>query len=429
VRGDGTMKKEFSINLLDLVLSLATAIDLVSTVVADHHKRVAYIALRLGEELGLSHEELENLVLAGSLHDIGALSLKERIDTLEFELANSKNHAELGYRFLRQFPLLEGVADIVRYHHVYWEDGKGAKVDGNDVPAASHLIHLADRISVSIDPRRHVLIQAQDIYQKIRENAGRMFVPEYVEAFEKLSAKEYFWMDAASPSIELALRRRIKSDAAKLSLEEMSNLSQVFTRIVDFKSTFTSTHSSGVAATAEALARIMGFSDIECSYMNIAGHLHDLGKLAVPAEILEKPSALSEEEFSVIRGHTFYTRQVLESMGDLGVITEWATAHHERLNGSGYPGHEEHKDLSAGARIISVADVFTALTEDRPYRKGMGKDQALEVLQEMADTSALDSSVVSQLRQNFDEINDARIAAQKVAAKEYDEMVKSLNLS
>jgi len=395
------MKNEFTINLLDLVLSLATAVDLVSNVVADHHKRVAYIALSLGEELGLSHKELESLVQAGSLHDIGALSLKERISTLDFELANAKNHAELGYRVLRQFPLLKDVADIVRYHHVYWENGKGAKVDGNDVPTASHLIHLADRISVSVDPRRHV----------------------------KLSAKEYFWMDAASPSIDLALRRRIKSDSAKLSLDEMSNLSKVFTRIVDFKSTFTSTHSSGVAATAEALARIVGFSDLECSYMSIAGHLHDLGKLAVPAEILEKPSALSEEEFSVIRGHTFYTRQVLESMGDLDVITDWATSHHERLNGSGYPSHEEHEDLSVGARIISVADVFTALTENRPYRKGMTKDEALEVLQEMADTSALDSSVVSQLRQNFDEINDARIAAQKVAAKEYDEMVTSLGLS
>ncbi len=423
------MNKEFSINLLDLVLSLATAIDLVSNVVADHHKRVAYIALNLGEELGLGHDELETLVLAGSLHDIGALSLKERIDTLEFELANSKGHAELGYRFLRQFPLLKDIADIVRYHHTYWEDGKGAKVDGNDVPAGCHLIHLADRISVSIEPKRHVLIQAQDIYQKIRENAGKMFVPEYVEAFEKLSTREYFWMDAASPSIELALRRRISSSPTKLSLDEMDNLAKVFTRIVDFKSTFTSTHSSGVAATAEALARIVGFSDLECKLMRIAGHLHDLGKLAVPAEILEKPSALSEEEFSVIRGHTFYTQQVLQSMGDLGPITEWASAHHKRLDGSGYPSHEEMEDLSLGARIISVADVFTALAEDRPYRKGMERDQALEVLQEMADTAVLDGTVVSQLRRNFDEINDARIAAQKVAKQEYNEMVASLNLS
>ena len=423
------MKNEFSINLLDLVLSLATAVDLVSTVVADHHKRVAYIALSLGEELGQSHGELENLVLAGSLHDIGALSLKERISTLDFELANAKNHGELGYRFLSQFPLLKDVADIVRYHHTYWEEGKGAKIDGNDVPMASHMIHLADRISVSVDPRRHVLIQAQDIYQKIRENAGAMFVPEYVAAFEKLASMEYFWMDSASPSIDLALRRKIKSNPSKLSLDEMDNLSTVFTRIVDFKSTFTSTHSSGVAATAETLARIMGFSDLECRYMRIAGHLHDLGKLAVPAEILEKPSALSEEEFSVIRGHTFYTRQVLESMGDLDVITDWAASHHERLNGSGYPGHDEHEDLSLGARIVSVADVFTALTEDRPYRKGMEKEQVLEVLQEMADTAALDATVVSHLRQNFDEVNDARIAAQKVAKQEYDEMVKSLGLS
>ncbi len=80
-------------------------------------------------------------------------------------------------------------------------------------------------------------------------------------------------------------------------------------------------------------------------------------------------------------------------------------------------------------RIISVADVFTALTEDRPYRKGMAKDEALEVLQEMVDISVLDAGIVSLLRQNFDEVNAALATAQKVAAQEYDEMVKSLGRS
>jgi len=155
--------------------------------------------------------------------------------------------------------------------------------------------------------------------------------------------------------------------------------------------------------------------------MKVAGHLHDLGKLAVPAEILEKPAKLTEEEFDIIKSHTFYTYSILETISDLDVINAWASFHHERLDGKGYPFRHKGEDLSLGSRIMAVADVFTAITEDRPYRKGMTSDRALQVLQQMAANSALDSGIVSLLTLHYNEIDSMRIDAQTAAMEEYQQ--------
>jgi len=144
----------------------------------------------------------------------------------------------------------------------------------------------------------------------------------------------------------------------------------------------------------------------------------------VPAEILEKPTKLDEAEFSVIRGHTYHTRRILDSIGDLGPITDWAASHHERLDGTGYPFHELDADLSLGARMMSVADVFTALTEDRPYRKGMRRQEVLATLEQMAQRRLLDGGIVALLRDNYEKVNRARIAAQKEEAEEYRKIMQ-----
>lgn len=155
--------------------------------------------------------------------------------------------------------------------------------------------------------------------------------------------------------------------------------------------------------------------------MKIAGYLHNLGKLAVPLEILEKAAKLTEDEFNIIKSHTFYTCRILETISNLDVINTWASFYHERLDGKGYPFHHKGEDLSLGSRIMAVADVLTAVTEDRPHRKGMPSDGALQVLRQMAESSVLDSYVVSTLRLYYDEVNSVRIAARAAASKEYQE--------
>jgi len=109
--------------------------------------------------------------------------------------------------------------------------------------------------------------------------------------------------------------------------------------------------------------------------MEVAGNLHDLGKMVIPNSILNKPDKLNKEETAIMRQHTYFTYTVLNSIGGISQIAEWAAFHHERLDGSGYPFHLGADKLGIGSRIMAVADVFTAISEDRPYRKGMSQQE------------------------------------------------------
>lgn len=414
--------------LFDLVMALTTATDLVSPAISNHGKRVAYIAMSLAANAGLPLDFQHELVLAGALHDVGALALKERMDLLEFEAQDVGDHAELGYLFLSRSTLIPGIALTVRYHHQHWLDGAGAHSGHVPVPLASHYLHLADRIDVAVLRHVHPLGQVKIVLRKIQAQSGSMFVPELVQHFEQLAEKEYFWLDLVSPAIDRVLDKRMSSANLELDQEALLDLAKLFSHIIDFKSPFTSTHSAGVAAAAEALARMAGFSQSDCQQIRIAGYLHDIGKLSVPTEILEKAAALSTDEFDKIRSHTYYTRNILEPIPAFERITDWAASHHERLDGLGYPYHQQGGELSQGARIVAVADVFSALTEDRPYRGGLSRDAVLAIMDPMASSGKLDSSLLGLLRAHYEEIDARRCRAQAQAAAEYQSIVAMLKL-
>jgi HD-GYP domain-containing protein (c-di-GMP phosphodiesterase class II) len=122
-----------------------------------------------------------------------------------------------------------------------------------------------------------------------------------------------------------------------------------------------------------------------------------------------------------MKGHSFYTYHILEAIEELEIITLWASFHHERLDGSGYPFQISGDQLPLPARIVAVADVFTAITEDRPYRAGMDPEAALGLLRKMAEEGALDRGVVGVLADNFSEVNSVRHRAQEDAHREYEE--------
>jgi HD-GYP domain-containing protein (c-di-GMP phosphodiesterase class II) len=418
--------RESYISLFDLIMSLSDAMDLISPAIVNHHKQVAYIAYSIGEEMSLSTEEKNELILAGLSHDIGAFSLKERLSVMQFEIDGPHTHARLGSSMLRMFKPFSRMATLVKFHHVPWDSGAGTEFDGEEVPTGSHLLHLADRVAVLIKKEQEILGQVKSIRDRISEESGKMFMPEAVDAFLELAAKECFWLDtfSLSRSISSLLQSSVRTGTIEMNLDCLISLSKLFSEIIDFRSPFTATHSSGVAACAESIAEFAGFSERECRMMRIAGYLHDMGKLAVPKEILEKPARLTAEEFNVIRSHTYHTYRTLETMGDLDIINTWASFHHERMDGTGYPFHLKGQDLSLGSRIMAVADVFTAITEDRPYRKGMDSSSTLKVLHNMAK-SALDPGIVSILADHFDEINSSRIAAQEPTAREYQEIMRS----
>ncbi|MDK2991579.1 MAG: hypothetical protein PWP48_812 [Clostridiales bacterium] len=408
------MSMKMEIPMLDMIIALSTAIDLISPVVSGHHKRVAYIAYSLSKQMGLPIAEQEEILMAGVLHDSGALSLEERLHALNFEDDYPHLHAETGYRLFKDFEPLAVSASLIRHHHDRWD------VYGESIPVGSHILHLADRIDVSIDKNKEVLGQIDGINRQIESQFGHMFMPVLKDVYRSLAAKESFWLDIIFKPLNDVKKRLALLEPMSLNIDNLLDLTDIFRRIIDFRSRFTATHSAGVAVVAETLSRLFGFTEQQCHMMKIAGYLHDLGKLAIPEEILEKPAALNIYEFNIMRSHTFHTYRILESIKGLEEINEWASFHHERINGKGYPFHYKDSELSLGARIMAVADVFTAITEDRPYRKAMNKSQAIKTLNYMAIDS-LDSDVVSMLVANFDKINGICRSAQWSAVEEYDD--------
>jgi len=406
------------INMYDLLLSLTKAVDLVSPELANHHQKVAYLAFKIAEQMGLSEEQKRDLVLAGLLHDIGALSLNERLELLFDEPPTSQNHAIRGAKLLEGFMPLQSTAEIIRYHHIPWNNGAGSLFGSKKVPQSSHILHLADRIAVSIDNNRDILCQIQDIQCRIQAQKSTNFLPEAVDAFMEISDHEYIWLDLTYKPLLYFFPQIVSFDVMHLNMDEVVDLTKIFSSIIDSNSSFTANHSAGVAATAEKLAELAGFSKKDCKMMRVAGYLHDLGKLAVRNEILEKPDKLNSDEFNEVRSHSFYTFRLLQSISGFEVINEWASFHHEKLNGNGYPFHLNGDSLSLGSRIMAVADIFAAITEDRPYRRGMTDVEAISIINEKVRDGSICPHVVAILLNNFELLNNIRRVAQNKAADE-----------
>lgn len=407
------------VNIFDMVVSIARVIDMMSPVVGNHHMQVAYLAYRLGEQLQLSADQKYELFLAGSLHDIGAFSLQDRLDLLEFEDTKPGEHSVAGSFILETFTPFSSIARLIKFHHVHWKNGEGAFQNGESVPNGSHIIHLADRVAVKISRKAPVLSQVRDICREISEHKGDVFVPEYVDALINMANREHIWLDIMSGSMEEILKRTVLYRTKELTIEEMVDFSRLVCRLIDFKSKFTAAHSNGVAAVAVELSRLSGFSKHERRLIEIAAYLHDLGKLAIPSEILDKQDKLTDNERFIMRSHVYHTYRVLEPFEILRVAGSWGALHQERLNGTGYPFGLTSDELPLGSRIMAVADVFTALTENRPYRKGMDTKDTKAVLQSMVDAGELDNSLVDVVFKHYAKMNDIRDSAQKEATRDY----------
>ncbi len=420
------MKPQYRIRLFDFLNCLSDILDWISPVLNDHHKQVALISLRIADALDLPVVEQNEIVCAGILHDVGAISLAERMETMKFEYANGQAHAEMGYQLINIFEPMQKAAELIRFHHTPWAAGKGRFCNGQSVPLGSRILVLADHIALLIRRDRVILGQVEAIKQKVVETGDTLFEPRLVDAFLEMAEKEYFWLDLVSPLISKQLEQSVRLETIHMSKRELLSFSSLIRRMIDFRSPFTATHSSGVSATAEHLGMLAGLNEHECFELKVAGYLHDLGKLAIPTEILEKPGKLTNDEFDQMRGHTFYTYRALEPIEDLSAINKYGSYHHERLDGSGYPFRLKRKDLPLGSRLLAVADVFTALTEDRPYRKGMSNEQTIIVLEKMGINNKLDADIVELVKGNHEAINHARIEAQEASRREYRAFLSQL---
>ncbi|NOX54353.1 MAG: HD domain-containing protein [Planctomycetes bacterium] len=392
-----------------LVLSLSEALDHVHPEITQHQQRVAYIATKMARQMGIGQPDLVDVFLAAVIHDIGLIGPRNRIRALHLgQLEAVAWHSEVGCLLLKDNPLFARAAEIVRFHHVAWNGGRGSECNGCPVPLASFIVGLADTVEVALKRREPVLEQADRVRHLIQSRKDRQFPPDCVEAFLDVSTPEAFWLDIISDQIYGILLTQIDWPTIEIDAEAFIPIAEIFARLVDASSHWTAVHTAGVAAVAVALAERLGFSRREQCLMRTAGYLHDLGKLAIPTEILDKPGRLTEQERLMIRTHTYHTFRILDTIGGMRQINEWASFHHERLDGKGYPFRHRGEDLTLGSRIMAVADVCSALSEERPYHEGMPQEKALGILDDLVKDGALDGDVVGVLRRDYDAIDHIR---------------------
>ncbi len=415
--------------IFDLVAVLSEAMDLVNPLVVDHHRLTAWFAVHIAQQMGLPRDEITRILVAALLHDIGAFSLKERLDTLQFEFDNPHHHAHLGYSLLHDFGPLKEEAVIIRHHHSWWKPGRDGEPGESQVPVASHVIHLADRVAILVRGEGGSRADAEDVVKAVQVRSGTVFMPDAVDAFLDLEPGEAFCLDGDRPDSIDMLKEKMAGDTLALGPGDLERFARLFAKIIDYRSHFTATHSAGVAAVAETLAKALGFSEENQRTIRVAGYLHDLGKLTIPTELIEKPGRLDDLEYLHVQDHALQTRRFLEKIPELGHGIEWAAQHHERLDGSGYPEHSIGKEIAFGSRVVAVADIFTAVTEDRPYREGMDRDSALQVLNRLTDGGYLDPEVFDAVVENLEELNAVRLDAQAEAEEDYRYRVGEMGVS
>lgn len=383
------------------------------------------MSYRLAEQMGLPDGEKKALLLEGLVHDIGAVSIHERLALIEKESdlnSSVHKHAFRGAKILDEFEPFRPMSDAVRYHHVPWDNGNGRKFRGRDVPLESHLLHLADRTCILIKNNHEILIHIPDILDEIQKERNNRFMPQAVDALTELGKKEYIWLEL-SDNAPLDFLKEFTSGIEDVDLNGAVGISHLFSHVVDFRSHFTATHSAGVAKTAQKLGELAGLSEEECKMLLIAGYLHDLGKLTIPNTVLEKPSKLDNREYGIMRGHSFYTYRLLGTIRGFDTINRWASFHHEHIDGTGYPYHLKGAEIPLGSRIVAVADVFTAITEQRPYRKGMEKRQIVDILQKKAGDGTLCPEVVKLLLDQFEPLTEICRDSQKEVSNEFAEFL------
>jgi HD-GYP domain-containing protein (c-di-GMP phosphodiesterase class II) len=314
---------------------------------------------------------------------------------------------------------------MIRHHHTPWKDLN--KPISNDETIGSQIIFLADYIERLIDRENFILHQTDNIINNIRELSGNSVHPDLIDSFISISDREEFWLDLNSRRLYSILFKYGPLQNEEIDYKNIELISMFFRDIIDFMSSFTATHTSGVAAAAEKLSAFFGLSEIEIQEMKIAGNFHDLGKLAIPNNIPDKPGKLTKDEYSLIKSHTYYTYTVMSTISGWEKIAEWAAFHHEKLDGSGYPFHCDSSNMSTGSRIMAVADVFTALSEDRPYRDGLPKDKIISILQDMVQNNAIDKNMVSLLIDHYSKIEKYVRNKQQQASEFYKSRIEKIN--
>lgn len=390
---------DFNIN--QLLNSLSYTLDFVEKDliknVTNHGRRVAYIAARIGKKIEMGDTDLFDLISYSLLHDNGVtkslIQSKESKNYIRVEL--NVLHCVEGERNIAYFPFFHSIPNVILYHHEHYDGSGFFGVTGKDIPEFSRIIALADFIAIAFSEGK----SAEDILSSIRNS--NHFDLEYCQVFYELSRNVEFWLNMDDNFVFDALNSLMPSVQREFSYKDMRMVSRIFSNIIDAKSPFTGSHSRGISRKTGILCKYYDFDEEVSWKMRIAADLHDLGKLMIPNEILDKPGKLSRQEITIIQSHPFYTRKTLEGIAGFEEIAEWASNHHEKLNGNGYPFGLDADKLDFNSRLLCCVDIYQALTENRPYRKALSHESAIALMRSMVSNKLIDASIVEDIHSIF----------------------------
>lgn len=389
-------------NFTEVLFALSYALDCVEAeligVTTNHSKRVAYICLKIGEKWKMSAKQLLDLSACALLHDNALTEFiqAEYTEHYEEDTKNLKAHCIIGERNVEKLKFFGNVEGAILYHHEN-ADGTGPlKKTWKEIPLYARMIHLADQL----DANFNLSDLSQNKYAKIIEflktNTDTIFDRECTDAFFDCFDFEAI-EKMKNEKIDATLRKNIPIITYEYTNEEIINFAELFAIIVDYKSESTHNHCIGVAEKAFDMGRFYGYDEDTTAKLYFAGALHDIGKLVVDRDVLEKQDRLTTQEYKHIQTHAYQTYSMLSKIEGFEDITSWASLHHERLNGTGYPFVKTASQLGKNERLIACLDIYQALIEKRPYKDGMEHQQAMDILRNLAQENEIDAGIVEDI--------------------------------
>lgn len=388
----------FSLNQYLIAVSLA--LDFVEIDIrgesTNHAKRVAYISLRVAERMGFKNEDLYDIVSFAILHDNGICEASS-LNNEELKI----EHCIIGENNIINYPFLRRRVNIIKYHHEAYDGSGFFGIKGSEIPLISQIIFFADYLENRFKLDKIDANTKREVYDFVEKMSGKIFNPEICNIFLDVFNNASFILDLKDSFIDFALKSHINKFYLDLSLEEILKVTDIFSKIIDSKSKFTRRHSKGIAEKVAIMADYYKYDKEQRLKLIIAANLHDLGKLAIPNNILDNPEKLTWDEFYIIKSHTYYTRVALAQIDGFEEITEWASNHHEKLNGEGYPYGKKGEELDFNSRLMGCIDIYQALTEERPYRKALSHEKALKIMSSMSQNGYIDKRIVEDIDKVF----------------------------
>lgn len=359
----------------------------------DHGSRVGYLAAKMLEIQGAASKEIVEAYILGLLHDIGAYKTEEIEKMVQFETEKVYDHSIYGYLILELSEVMEGKADVILYHHTPWEKLQQMRTENAQL---ANLIFLADRVEI------YLRSMGKAIFAEKLE-ATKCFSKENIELFLKAEEKYHIQNRLLDGSFINDTEKYLYQ--AEFLEDELRKLIRMVAFLIDFRSESTVTHTITMVSAAVILGKLMNLDKQQIDEIYTGAYIHDLGKVAIPLEILEKPGRLDFDEMEVMKTHIILTGNIIGGHVSDNVY-KIAMRHHEKLDGNGYPYGIKEEELSLAEKIVAVADIFSALTGKRSYKDSMPKEKVVSIMQQMAQNHQISQEVVDILIHNYETIEN-----------------------